>query len=80
MKKNLKELRALNKKYNISITIDKNMQDHSNDPFVLRKMEIAEKFIAEHGLPDSIDQPKALLKSKAQRPKPKTNTSSKPKF
>jgi hypothetical protein len=53
MKKNLKELKALNKKYNVSITIDKNMPDLSNDPFVLAKLEKAEKFIAEHGLPDS---------------------------
>jgi hypothetical protein len=53
MKKNTKELKTLIEKYNISVTIDKNMPDHSNDPFVLAKLEKAEKFIAEHGLPES---------------------------
>jgi hypothetical protein len=73
MKKNLKVLRALNKKYNISVTVDKNMEDHSNDPFVLAKLEKAEKLIAKYGLPESIITPKA------QSRKPKTNTSRKPK-
>ena len=64
MKKNLKELKALNKKYNVTITIDRDMPDLSNDPFVLAKKKKAEKFIAEHGLPKSIQKPKT------QRPKP----------
>ena len=49
------------------------MPDFSKDPFVLRKLEIAEKFIAEHGLPESNITPKA------QSRKPKTNKSLKPK-
>jgi hypothetical protein len=64
MKKNLKELRALNKKYNISVTVDKNMEDHSNDPFVLAKLEKAEKLIAKYGLPESTN-----TKSKAKKKK-----------
>jgi hypothetical protein len=64
MKKNLKELRALNKKYNISVTVDKNMEDHSNDPFVLAKLEKAEKLIAKYGLPESSN---IKLKAKKQK-------------
>ena len=36
------------------------MPDLYNDPFVIAKKERAEKFIAEHGLPESIIKPKAL--------------------
>src|SRR5258705_13512120 len=72
MKKNLKELRALNKRYNISVTIDKNMRDHSNDPFVLASLKRAEEFIAKHGLPESITKPNKSRKPKqAQSSKPK---------
>jgi hypothetical protein len=58
MRKNLKELKALNKKYNVSITTDNNIPDLSNDSFILAKKERAEKFIAEHGLPESSKKPK----------------------
>ena len=34
------------------VPIDENMPDLSNDPFVLAKMEKAEKLIAEYGLPE----------------------------
>jgi hypothetical protein len=53
MQKNLKDLKALKKKYNICVTIDKNMPDYSDSPFFKKKLETAEKFIAEHGLPES---------------------------
>jgi hypothetical protein len=85
MKKNLKQSKLLKEFTKNPIVIDENMLDHSNDPFVLRKLEIAEKFIAQHSLPESIDKPKpllkpkAILKAKAQRTMPKTNTGSKPK-
>ena len=71
MKKNTKELKALIKKYNISVTIDKNMEDHSNDPFVMSKKEKAEKLLSKYPVPESF-----LHKP---QPRPKTNTSSKPK-
>ena len=53
MKKNLKQSKLLEEFTKNPILIDENMPDFSNDPFVLRKLEIAEKFIAEHGLPES---------------------------
>ena len=53
MKKNLKQSKALKELVKNPILIDENIRDHSNDPFVLAKLEKAEKFIAEHGLPDS---------------------------
>lgn len=73
MRKNLKELKALNKKYNVSITIDHDIPDLSNDPFVLAKLEKAKKFIAEHGLPESSNTKlKAKKREKALTgPKPK---------
>jgi hypothetical protein len=67
MRKNLKELKALNKKYNVSITIDKDMPDLSNDPFVLAKKERAEKLLSKYPVPKSF-----LHKPK---PRPKTNRS-----
>ena len=73
MKKKLKLSKALKEFTKNPIHIDENMPDYSNAPFVLRKLEIAEKFIAEHGLPESIITPKA------QSRKPKTNKSLKPK-
>jgi hypothetical protein len=42
-----------------------NFPDLSNDPFVLAKMEKAEKLIAEYGLPEA-------FKEKPKKPKPKT--------
>ena len=67
MKKNLKELRALNKKYNISVTIDKNMPDLSNDPFVLAKNEKAEKLLSKYPVPESfLNKPKP---NKSRKPK-----------
>ncbi|MEJ0081026.1 MAG: hypothetical protein WDM78_08805 [Puia sp.] len=71
MKKNLKLSKALKEFTKDPILIDENMPDYSNAPFVLRKLEIAEKFIAERGLPESI------IKPKAQSVKPKTETSRK---
>ncbi len=70
MKKDLKTSKALtafNKKYNISITVDKNMPDFSKDPVFRAKHEKAEKFLAEHGTPESFRK-----KSKAKGVKPKT--------
>jgi hypothetical protein len=49
---NLKELQK-------PVPVDKNFPDLSNDPFVLAKMEKAEKLIAEYGLPE-------LLKKKTK--------------
>ena len=60
MKKNLKELKALNKKYNISVKIDKNMPDFSNDPYVIAKTEKAREFLVKYGIPESFkNKPKA---------------------
>ena len=53
MKKNLKLSKALKEFTKDPILIDEKMPDYSNAPFVLRKLEIAEKFIAEHGLPET---------------------------
>ena len=64
MKKNLKLSKALKEFTKDPILIDENMPDFSNAPFVLRKLEIAEKFIAEHGLPESLEN-----KSKAKKRK-----------
>jgi hypothetical protein len=41
----------LNKKGISTITIDSNMQDHRNDPFIVKKAEKARAFIEKHGLP-----------------------------
>jgi hypothetical protein len=46
---NLKELQKL-------VPIDENFPDLSNDPFVLAKMEKAEKLIAEYGIPKSFEK------------------------
>jgi hypothetical protein len=72
MKKNTKELKALIKKYNISVTIDKNMPDHSNDPFVLAKLEKAEKLLTKYPVPESfLNKPKAKnKKGKVKSSKP----------
>jgi hypothetical protein len=64
MKKNLKLSKALKEFTKDPILIDEKMPDYSNAPFVLRKLEIAEKFIAEHGLPES---PNINLKSKKRK-------------
>ena len=61
----------MNKKYNVSITIDKDMPDLSNDPFVLAKKERAEKLLSKYPVPESF-----LRKPKTR---PKTNKSIKPK-
>jgi hypothetical protein len=54
------------------IPIDENMPDLSNDPYVLAKMEKAEKLIAEYGLPESFKTKAKSEKSvKVQSPKPK---------
>ena len=73
MKKNLKQSKWLKEFTKNPIVIDENIRDHSNDPFVLAKLEKAEKFIAEHGLPESITKPKAKsrksIKAKSIKPK-----------
>lgn len=38
--------------YKPQITIDPNMRDYSDDPFIVKKVERARAFIAKHGLPD----------------------------
>lgn len=48
-----KLLKDLNKKSKAYFQIDKNMPDFSKDPAFIAKHEMAEKFIAEHGLPKS---------------------------
>jgi hypothetical protein len=74
MQKDLKELKALNKKYNISIKIDKNMPDLSNDPYVLAKKEKAEKLLTKYPVPESfLNKPNAKNKKGTVRSsKPKT--------
>lgn len=47
----------------VKIKVDPNMRDHSNDPFVLRKNEMARKSIEKYGLPPQ------LLKIQAERMK-----------
>jgi hypothetical protein len=42
---------AMNKKGTSTITIDPNMRDYRNDPFILKKAEKARAFIEKHGLP-----------------------------
>ena len=46
---NLKELQK-------PVPVDENFPDLSNDPFVLAKMEKAEKLIAEFGLPGLLEK------------------------
>jgi hypothetical protein len=64
MKKNQKQSKLLKNFTKNPIVIDENMPDFSNDPFVLAKLEKAEKFLAEHGLPESF-----YKKSNAKKPK-----------
>jgi hypothetical protein len=71
MTKNLKELKALNKKYKISVRIVKNMPDLSNDPVVLAKMEKAEKLIAQYGIPEEFKAKNKKPVEKAKVPKAK---------
>jgi hypothetical protein len=66
MKKGSKESKILKKFLKTPILIDEDFPDLSNDPFVLKKMEMAEKFIAEHGLPDS-PKNKSKAKKSARR-------------
>jgi hypothetical protein len=66
MKKDPKISKALKKFLETPILVDENMPDFSNAPFVLAKMEIAEKFISEHGLPGDFKN-----KQKAKSPKSK---------
>ncbi len=48
-----KLLKDLHKKSKAYFKIDNNMPDFSKDPAFVAKHEMAEKFIAEHGLPES---------------------------
>jgi hypothetical protein len=45
--------KEINKILKKSFRVDKNMEDFSKDPVFVAKHEKAEKFIAEHGLPES---------------------------
>jgi len=67
--KALKELKAFNKKYNISVTVDENMEDFSNDPYFVAKNEKAAKFLAEHGVPESFKKKSKSLKAKSKKSK-----------
>jgi hypothetical protein len=64
-----KLLKDLNKKSKAYFQIDNNMPDFSKDPSFLAKHELAEKFIAEHGLPDSFKQKAKKVKSLPPTPK-----------
>jgi len=46
------------KEFNPQIVVNKNMKDHSNDPFFAKKAEASKKTIGKYGLP------KHLLTSK----------------
>jgi hypothetical protein len=48
-----------------SYPIEKFKVDLSNDPVIVAKREKAEKFIAKHGLPESIQKPNISRKPKA---------------
>ena len=64
------------KKFNRSLFLyDDNFPDFSNDPYVLAKMEKAEKLIAEYGLPESFKtKSKKSVKAKGSKPKAKRGT------
>jgi hypothetical protein len=57
------------------VPVDENFPDLSNDPFVLAKMEKAEKLIAEYGLPKVLEKKtkaknrKKSISSKTRRKK-----------
>jgi hypothetical protein len=57
--------KKIDKILNESITVDENMEDFSNDPVFVAKNEKAEKFLAEHGVPESFsNKTKAKNKKK----------------
>ncbi len=58
-----KLLKDLNKKSKAYFQIDNNMPDFSKDPAFVAKHEMAEKFIAEHGLPESFNKKEKKAKS-----------------
>jgi hypothetical protein len=61
-----KLLKDLNKKSKAYFQFDNNMPDFSKDPAFLAKHELAEKFIAEHSLPESFKtKPKEKKRLKA---------------
>jgi hypothetical protein len=66
MNKNLRELKALNKKYKISVKIVKNLPDLSNDPVFVAKNKKATEFLAKHPFPEDFK-----TKPKPQGSKPK---------
>ena len=41
------------KKNKSGVTVDENMRDYSNDPFVKKKAETARTFFKKHGVPKS---------------------------
>lgn len=57
------------------VPVDDNFPDLSNDPYVLAKMEKAEKLITEYGLPESFKtKSKKSVKAKGSKPKAKRGT------
>ena len=50
------------KKERPGITIDPNMRDYSQDPFIVKKVERARAFIAKHGLPEDMPGKKSKKK------------------
>ena len=59
-------MRKPSKKHLPGITVDPNIPDFSNDPFVLQKVEKARAFIAKHGLPGD-KSPKTKSRKKNKR-------------
>jgi hypothetical protein len=46
------------KKNKSGVTVDENMRDYSNDPYVKKKAETARAFLKKHGVPKSSDRKK----------------------
>jgi hypothetical protein len=66
MEKKVRKLKDFKKKYNITVTIDENMEDFSKDPYVVAKNEKAAKLIAKYGLPESFNN-KPKVKSSTRK-------------
>jgi hypothetical protein len=49
---------SLNKKFNADVVVDKNIQDHGNDPAVQQKAKKAVAFLKKHGAPKSLSKKK----------------------
>jgi hypothetical protein len=72
--------KSLLEKLQEPIPVDGNMPDFSNDPFVLAKLEKAEKLIAKYGLPESFRNKTSDpdKKGKDVKPNPKAKDVKKP--